>query len=169
MSKYTITEDFKAGDEIEIVEVDGKQVIRKVQENIFDIKYGDDYYFVNENGEVQGYGADDDFVDEKLVKNYNACKDKEYMQILAKKQLLQRMTEQFARQNDPLYGKLDWKDSGVPKYHIYHNYCGEYWVVNYANSWQIVNTTYFSTEDLARRCIDKVIKPFVKENPEVMR
>lgn len=169
MSKYTITEDFKAGDEIEIVEIDGKQVIRKVQEDIFDLKYGEDYYFINENGEVRGYGSDDDFVDEKLVKNYNACKDKEYMQTLAKKQLLQRMMEQFARQNDPLYGKLDWEDSGVPKYHIYHSNDDECWTINYYTIYRTVNTTCFSTLDIAQRCLDEVIEPFIKENPEVMR
>ena len=122
---------------------------------------GEIYYFISTRGKIRSYNENSDDADDELFESYNYFSTREKATEVRDMNLLQRKMLKFYDEND---GKVDWNNKSQQKYSIYC-YCGDYesWEISWTYKKKYTNEVYFSSEELAQRCIDKVIKPFMEE------
>ena len=135
----------------------------EVKKNLFERAYDKGYYFIQYNGAVE-YDFDRGSVGDDLcfaIANY--CTDKKLMKQRALHETLNRLLWRFSMENGEGENKWDCEHS--------------HWVIKYVHdsgvfctSWTTVvhqaGAIYFSTDELACRAIEEIIKPFMKEHPE---
>ena len=73
--------------------------------------------------------------------------------------LLQRMMLKFYDEED---GQVNWNDGNKRKYSINYEYLVKDFTITQVYTCKKMNEIYFSSEELAQRCIDEVIKPFME-------
>lgn len=143
----------------------GSKKPEEVKKSPFKRAYGKGYYFIQYNGRVEydfdRGSAGDDYC--FVVANY--CTDKELMEQRALHETLNRLLWRFSMENGEVENKWDCEHS--------------HWVIKYVHdsgafctSWttvtQHIGSVYFSTDELAQRAIEEIIKPFMKEHPELV-
>ena len=133
-----------------------------------------DYFAKNDKETFYVIEADGDIVDSfylsgndefcsNVYKVANYCTDKKLMEQRALHETLSRLLWRLSMQNDG--DKIDWHNANQCKYQIYYNHNeGKYFVSN--NCWQQNNGQYYRTEEIAKRAIDEIILPFMKEHPD---
>ena len=125
-------------------------------------KYGDDYYYITSNGEVDiitDFAYDSDLIH---YNNANYCTDEELLDQRALEEILARRLWRYSMEHDG--DKIDW-NSNKSKYIIYYNAeNGLFYTTNNVIS-QAINATYFIDRKTAVDAIEMVIKPFMKEYP----
>lgn len=139
------------------------------------------YYIINRHGDVDAYIQSDDAVDDTLLKCCNYFNDKSFAQQVALHQLLYRKLLKFAYDNgcedtaewngmlkptcDSTYDKIAEWSRRKQHYSVRYSYEDSDFVVfcQYDDKGQNV---YFSSEEAARRAIEEVVEPFMKEHPD---
>ena len=126
-------------------------------------KYGDGYYYISSNGEVNIFtdfalGCDSIHYD---LANY--CTDKELLKQRALEEILARRLWRYSME----YGgdKIDWGD-GQCKYAIYYDTENGLFYTTSNTTCQTTNTTYFVDYETALNAIKEVVEPFMKEYPD---
>lgn len=134
-------------------------------EDPYDIKYGELYHYTNIYGNVGTAMFNSDKLDKRQILIGNGCKDREVAEWLAAFQTLNCLMLKYSIQHG---GKklLDKKGWDTTKYICFFNYDLGEWTVNERYNF-CGNEIHFTTEEVARNCIDEVIIPFCKEHPEL--
>ncbi len=125
------------------------------------------YNCINALGELSwslDYGNE---IDNKLYQVANYCTDKALMQQRALHETLSRLLWRFSMQNDG--DKIKWINSSR-KYFITYDYHAEEFRVDYYQTPHGCTlkpaTEYFYSVQIAKRAIEEVVIPFMKEHPE---
>lgn len=126
------------------------------------------YYITSEGAVVVDINIWDD-LDNKRFDKVNCFKNRDFANVVAKKQLLYRMLLKFAYDNDAV--DLPWDRHN---YHFYIRY--EYnddvteptWEVAAALINRSANEIYFSKESVAEEALETVVKPFFSAFPEIV-
>lgn len=125
-------------------------------------KYGDGYYHITSNGEVDiitDFAYDSDLT---RYNNANYCTDKKLLKQRALEEILARRLWRYSMEHGG--DKIDWSD-GQSKYAIYYDTgIGSFYITSNVVC-QITSTTYFVDRETALNAIKEVIEPFMKEYP----
>ena len=124
-----------------------------------------EYYFIQYDGTVDSDTERHYTSDTNCFSAANYCTDKELMEQRALHETLNRLLWRFSMENGEVENKWDCEHS--------------HWVIKYVHdsgafctSWttvtQHIGSVYFSTDELAQRAIEEIIKPFMKEHPELV-
>ena len=152
------------GKRIDLTDEQLEKLGLKVEKDCFRrLKNNQKYYCIREIGKVESFVDNEDKIDDEFYKVANYCTDKSLMEQRALHETLSRLLWRFSMQNDG--DKIDWHNANQCKYQIYYNHNeGKYFVSN--NCWQQNNGQYYRTEEIAKRAIDEIILPFMKEHPD---
>lgn len=118
---------------------------------------GDVYYTIHR----ELISASQDFRDDISESSYNGCNyfsTIEKAEEILKDQLLYRMMKKFRDEND-IY--VNWNNSIDKGYYVFYNTLLGCYGIEDANS-RDLHTIYFTTRELAQRCLDVIVKPFMK-------
>ena len=125
-------------------------------------KYGDDYYYIGDNGKV---GITTDFTydsDSILHDNANYCTDEELLRQRAFEEILARRLWRYSMEHGG--DKIYWSD-GQCKYVIYYDAEDGLFYTTSNTICQTINTIYFVDRETALNAIKEVVEPFMKEYP----
>lgn len=126
-------------------------------------KYGDSYYYISSNGEVNiftDFALGCDSIHHDLA---NYCTDKELLKQRALEEILARRLWRYSMEHGG--DKIDWSD-GQCKYAIYYDIEDGLFYTTCNTTCQTINTTYFVDRETALNAIKEVVKPFMKEYPD---
>lgn len=121
------------------------------------------YFFINESGIVNedfdDHCRDDD--DLYLIANY--CTNKALMIQRALHETLNRLLWRFSVENGELGNPWDGDHA-----HYELCYCRESkrFVAYPIRNYKVLGNIYFTTNEIAHRAIDEIVKPFMKDHPE---
>lgn len=135
----------------------------KIEEDIFEPKDSDNYYFINAFGVVQRIHWNEDNRDISTKSVGNCCTDKNIMQQRAWHETLERLLWRFSMRNR--MQDLDWEDGNQNKYFIYYSYYDHRFFIDRCFCSK-KHATYFVSKDIAQEAIDTIVKPFMKEHPD---
>ena len=140
----------------------------KVETNCFErVKEGEIYYRIYEGVGIEFVENHNGILDNERYNAANYCTDKELMEQRALHETLSRLLWRFSMQNDG--DKIDWND-GCYKYFIIYNHRDEMFEVDsYQSPFGCTLKSamqYFYSVDIAKRAIDEIVLPFMKEHPE---
>lgn len=125
-------------------------------------KYGDGYYFITSDGEVNiftDFALACDLIHHNIA---NYCTDKELLKQRALEEILARRLWRYSMEHGG--DKIDWSDDQC-KYAIYYDAeNGLFYTTNNVTC-QTTNTTYFVDNKTAVSAIKEVVEPFMKEYP----
>lgn len=125
-------------------------------------KYGDGYYFITSDGEVNiftDFALACDLIHHNIA---NYCADKELLKQRALEEILARRLWRYSMEHGG--DKIDWSDDQC-KYAIYYDAeKGLFYTTNNVTC-QTTNTTYFIDNKTAVSAIKEVVEPFMKEYP----
>ena len=119
------------------------------------------YYYITDDGSVDGELDSDDIIDEGRYNVANYCTDEKLMEKRALYEKLDRLLWRFSLQNEGDKLKLD--DTLQRKYRIYYEPRFNRFDVDWADE-SLANGVYFYSLEIAHRAIDEVILPFIKEH-----
>lgn len=130
-------------------------------EEMFKCVYGDLYFYIDQDDDVQVKQEYLNDVDARLHHTGNYCKDEEIMKQRALHETLNRLLWRASVEA----GELDnpW-DGNNFHFYIYYNSGALKIDNNYVSHYQ--GTCYFPTEDAARDALEKIVMPFLREHPE---
>ena len=156
MKEIKLTVD---GKEVQLTEKQIKALGFEVRKPLFErVTDGGPYYFINCYGDIDADSREDD----RLFDNVNYFNDEYFANQVALHQLLYRKLLKFAYEND-----CEDREWGTKYEHwrIYYNTGSDKFDID-ANTACKEQGVYFSTSLGAKRAIEEVIKPFIKEHPE---
>lgn len=127
-------------------------------------KYGDGYYYISSNGEVNIFtdfalGCDSIHYD---LANY--CTDKELLKQRALEEILARRLWRYSMEHGG--DKIDWSDRQQDKFAIYYDVANDSFYITNNVGCQTINTTYFVDRETTLNAIKEVVEPFMKEHPD---
>lgn len=115
------------------------------------------YYYLDHDTKVETDSDDYGKFEDTHYQYYNYFSTKEKAEEVRKEQELYRRMKKFYDEND---GNIEWQ-KGSDKYHIAFDYDDKKYIIYNSGYWhKRLGVVYFSTRELAQRCIDEVIKPF---------
>lgn len=155
------------GKEITLTEEQIKVLNLKENEDIFKrVNYNKLYYYI---GQYRVYESRDTVhnVDNRLHILGNYFKDKNFAVEQFKRETLNRLLIRFSYKNGMNNSIL--KNEKCPKYYIYYNPLYNYYDIEVSYAWNIMNTPYFTTKEIAKRAIDEIIIPFEKGELDVCK
>ena len=79
-------------------------------------------------------------------------------------QLLYRKIKRFRDEND--VNSINWFDDFNKKFYICYDFMLEEFIINTIYSQRDIHTIYFSSKDIACKCLYEIVKPFVEENKD---
>ena len=151
------------GKEVQLTDEQLKMLGIEARKNPFDRagKY-EGYYCIKETGEIYTYYDDRGSFDNVLYAESNYFNDKDFANQVALHQLLYRKLLKFAYDNE-----CEDREWGTKYEHwrIYYDTDSDKFDID-ANTACKEQGVYFSTSRGARRAIEEVVKPFMKEHPE---
>lgn len=123
---------------------------------------GEVYYCINLSGNVYMHYDNRHVLDEGLYDVSNYFNDKAFANQVALHQLLYRKLLKFAYEND-----CEDREWGTKYEHwrIYYDIASDKFDIDVNDAFKYQGV-YFSTSRAAKRAIEEVVKPFVKEHPE---
>lgn len=140
------------------IEIEGKR------KNPFSkVAVDDMYYFIRHFGDVDGYRQANDGEDDTLFNTANYFNDEKFAEQVALHQLLYRKLLKYAYDNE-CEDTAEW-DGSNKHWAVRYNYAGVVLTAYYQNA-RGAQEVYFSSEDAAKRAIEEVVKPFMREHPE---
>ena len=147
------------GKKIELTDEQIEALGIETRKRLFDkVDDGGPYYFINCYGGIEADSREDD----ALFDNVNYFNDKAFAEQVALHQLLNRKLLKFAYENE--CEDVEW---GTEHEHwrIYYDTDSDTFDVD-VNDMFKYQGVYFLTRKGAKRAIEEVIKPFIKEHPE---
>lgn len=138
--------------------------VKTERKNPFDeVNRFEDYYFVEKNNEVHAYMKTDSSVDNQMYTSANYFNDKAFAEQVALHQLLYRKLLKFAYDNG--YEDTEEWNGGNEHWAIRYNSYRNEFRLYYQDGYK-AHEVYFSSEEGAKRAIEEVVEPFMKEHPE---
>lgn len=131
----------------------------KKRKNPFERVTGEKYYYIDMVGGISNYKDIGGSFDNEIYSEANYFNDKEFANRVALRQSLDRKLLKYAYDN----GYEGTEESS----YYYVNYCPQ--VKSYMVQIDVgfrAFCTHFSSYEGAKRAIEEVVKPFVKEHPE---
>lgn len=126
-------------------------------------KYGNDYYCITSDGEVNistDFALSCDSIHHDIA---NYCTDEELLKQRALEEILARRLWRYSMEHDG--DKIDWSNSQQDKFAIFYDAAdGSFYITNNVGC-QITSTTYFVDRETAMNAIKEVAEPFMKEYP----
>lgn len=147
------------GKKIELTDEQIEALGIETRKRLFDkVDDGGPYYFINCYGGIEADSREDD----ALFDNVNYFNDKAFAEQVALHQLLNRKLLKFAYENN-----CEDREWGTEHEHwrIYYDTDSDTFDVD-VNDMFKYQGVYFLTRKGAKRAIEEVIKPFIKEHPE---
>ena len=147
------------GKKIELTDEQIEALGIETRKRLFDkVDDGGPYYFINCYGGIEADSREDD----ALFDNVNYFNDKAFAEQVALHQLLNRKLLKYAHEND-----CEDREWGTKHEHwrIYYDTDSDTFDVD-VNDMFKYQGVYFLTRKGAKRAIEEVIKPFIKEHPE---
>lgn len=139
------------------IEIEGKR------NNPFErVTKDEEYYCIKETGEIYTYYDNGGTFDNILYAESNYFNDKPFAKQIALHHLLYHKLLKFAYENE--CEDAEW-DAAHMHWCIYYNMDNNKFDID-ANATYKQQGVYFSTSHGAKRAIEEVIKPFIKEHPE---
>ena len=127
-------------------------------------RFSQDYYFTNKCGIGKYFHyAKNDYDYGKLRNAANVFTDKTFAEQVALHQLLYRKLLKFTYDNE-CEDTAEWNEVNA-HWCIYMDTRSNRWDVTYYVSMKF-DDVYFSSKDGAKRAIEEVVEPFMKEHPE---
>lgn len=126
-------------------------------------KYGNDYYCITSDGEVNistDFALSCDSIHHDIA---NYCTDEELLKQRALEEILARRLWRYSMEHDG--DKIDWSTSQQGKFGIYYNTVNGTFYTAVETTYQTINTTYFADHKTAVDAIKEVVEPFMKEYP----
>ena len=125
------------------------------------IEKGQEYFNINRYFEIEKFNYSDDGFDRGLLESGNMFpfteetedKVRKEVELIAKRRKLQSEMEMFARLNDK--GEIDWNDGRQDEYYLYIDYTENNIRKGYALSSRHFNTVYFTSEETAKKALEK--------------
>lgn len=122
-------------------------------------------YCISIDGTVTPYLWGDDEEDNRIYENGNICFDREIMEKRALKRILHDRLDRFSRQNG-------WNDEKIKEHQKKHYICFDVRArscdvcfVRYTYDFEKV---YFVSEEIARKAVEEIVKPFCEKHPEIL-
>lgn len=119
------------------------------------------YYCVADRGEIGWYIENNNCRSDEFFNNYNYFSTKEKAEEVAKEQLLYRKIKKFRDENDEY---VDWMNEFEDGYCIVKHIRYRGWHITSWSEFRDLHTIYFTTEELANRCLSEIVLPFIKDN-----
>ena len=152
------------GKEIQLTDEQLKMLGIEVKKNPFDRVSGDDkYYYAIVSGDVLRRVDINDKTDRRLYNAINYFNDKTFAEQVALHQLLYRKLLKFSYDNG--YEDTEEWNGGNEHWAIRYNSYRNEFRLYYQDGYK-AHEVYFSSEEGAKRAIEEVVKPFMKEHPE---
>ena len=155
------------GKRTELTEEQLKQLgieTEKKRKNPFDrVAINQDYHLINKFNRIDEYTEADDCTDSALFDVCNYFNDTEFAKQVALHQLLYRKLLKFSYDNE-CEDTEEWDgnhEHWAIRYNSYRNEFRLYYQDGYK-----AHEVYFSSEEGAKRAIEEVVKPFMKEHPD---
>lgn len=147
------------GRRIKLTDEQVKTLGIEVKRPLFDkVNDGGPYYFINCYGDIDADSREDD----RLFDNVNYFNDEYFANQVALHQLLYRKLLKFAYENK--CADVEWNGSN-DHWCIYYNPDNFKYCIAGFDSYKF-DCVWFSSEDAAKRAIEEVVKPFIKEHPD---
>lgn len=120
-------------------------------------------YRIKDTGDILGYVLDntaDSVGHHKMCQsNCNEFSTKKKAIEVANEQLLYRKIKKFRDENDK---EIDWMNKPMIGYCVEKDSVGNRYGINASEFFRGLHTIYFTTEKLAKRCLDEIVIPFIK-------
>lgn len=126
---------------------------------------GDDYWYVDTDGEVELFQDAGEPIDEDLHNVANYCTDKKLIKQRAMHEVLNRLLWRYSEEHG---GDNEWDNSYPYKQHwyIYYTYTYNDFSCTYNDAHKKEGIIYFRSETIARDAIKDVIEPFIEKHPD---
>ena len=156
------------GKRVDLTEEQLEKLGLKVEkEDYFKRKLDNQFYFITEKDTVDHVQDLGFYAHNKCYNIANYCLNKEIMEQRALHETLSRLLWRFSMQNDG--DKIDWypqSDHCVDKYRIFYDNKLQQFDIVANDVSKTQGTVYFHTIKIAKRAIEEVILPFMKEHPD---
>lgn len=141
--------------------------IIEMKKNPFIVEEGYRYWYADSFAGVNSNFHTRHKDDKSLIDSCNAFNDSSFANQVALHQLLYRKLLKFAYDHDAVDKTWDGNNSHFfPYYEVDSDPKECEWEVAGSVFNRLVGVAYFATEDVARRAIEEVIRPFMREHPE---
>ena len=151
------------GKRIELTDEQVKALRVETRKNPFErVATGDEYYTITGYDNTVEFTEDGDAADQNLYDAGNYFNDESFAKQVALRQLLYRKLLKFAYDNG--FEDVEWNGSNDHLCIYYNPDNFKYCVAGFGS--HKFDCVWFSSEDAAKRAIEEVVEPFVKEHPE---
>lgn len=160
MENYIVINGKKA----ELTEEQLKKLGIKVKDDPFErIEDKKKYYFIAGDGEVTSANDYKNVHDNCFYNAGNYCRDRKIMEQRALHETLNRILWRFSMQNGG--DKIDWHNNIQNKWGVYYDHSDNRLelFIDYTCKY---HAHYFISEEIAKRAIEEIIKPFMEEHPD---
>lgn len=150
------------GKKMDLTDEQLKQLGIEVRKNPFERVPGE-YYCIKETGEIYSYGDNGGSFDDILYAESNYFNDEAFAEQVALHQLLYRKLLKFAYDNE-CEDTAEWDGENQHWCISYNAILGKFRV----DVWCSIKLPYvwFSSSEGAKRALDEVVEPFVKEHSD---
>lgn len=125
---------------------------------------GKDFCYIRETGLIAMTKDTDINYHRDLYKAANYCTDQELILQRSLHEQLNRLLWRFSMENDG--GKIDWNDTIQAKNLIYFDKERKSFRTHQYHYMYVEGTVFFYSDEIAKRAIDEIIKPFMEKNPK---
>ena len=132
--------------------------IVKMPKTVYDLKYGDEYFFLTESGIVQGGIWRDDMISLSILSIGNMFLTEEDAEFAIERLNVIAELKKYAKE----FSDEEWMDKDLPKYHIGFEY-GCRGLSCYIALWIRRLDLYFESEEKAQEAIEAVGEDRVKK------
>ena len=127
--------------------------------------YGDCYYSIGLNGDLECIEETHDDVDLNLYNVANYCADVNIMQQRAWHETLNRLLWRYSMEHNG--DEIDWSTTVTQrKYNILRNDIEHKFEVSWIYNTRHIGTVYFICQSVAESAIKEIIEPFMKAHPD---
>ena len=125
---------------------------------------GDDYWYIDTDGEVELFQDAGEPIDEDLHNVANYCTDKKLIKQRAMHEVLNRLLWRYSEEHG---GDNEWDVANSLKHwFIYFHQLHKEFCWTYNDAFKNAGIVYFNSEEVAQNAIKDVIKPFVEKHPD---
>lgn len=126
---------------------------------------GDEYYFIDADGEVEAFQETGAPEDEILREVANYCTDKKLISQRAMHEVLNRLLWRYSEEHG---GDSEWETEYPFEKHwyIYFSYTYNKFISTYNDSHKKPGTVYFKSQLIAQDAIKDIIEPFIEKHPD---
>lgn len=114
----------------------------------------DKVYYISDTGTVENVVFKNDFIDNKVMNNFNLFDNEEFAYFVNKKQKLERAMIMYSYLNGA--NEIDWNNYNIKKYYIDTEVLstGNKAYIDYIWKSKTIDTIYFNTKEVANKCLE---------------